>query len=129
LTAALADVAAARPALGPHLESGARWAAVALGAGAAVGLRLAAHGAIDALALYEPAAVVEEHGAIACPVTVHLAGDVTASVRAAFERFAVGHARCRVYFYDGLPPGFADPSQPCFERWTHETPSGFCTEF
>jgi carboxymethylenebutenolidase len=116
LTAALADVAAARPALGPHLEAGARCAAVAFGAGASVGLRLAAHGAIDALALYDPCAVGDEDGSIACPVTAHLAGDAASSVRAAFERFAAGHARRRVYFYDGVSPGFADPSQPCFDR-------------
>jgi dienelactone hydrolase len=73
LTAALADVAAARPALSPHLMAGARCAAVGFGAGASVGLRLAAHGAIDALAVYEPPAVVDEDGAIACPVTAHLA--------------------------------------------------------
>jgi len=116
LKAALADVAAARPALGPHLETGARCAAIAFGAGAAVGLRLAAHGAIDALAVYEPPTVVDEDGAIACPVTLHLAGDVASLARAAFERFAAGRARRRVYFYDGLSPGFADPSHPCFEQ-------------
>jgi carboxymethylenebutenolidase len=115
LTAALADVAAARPALGPHLETGARCGAVAFGAGASVGLRLAAHGAIDALALYEPSAVVGDDGAIACPVTVHLAGDVDSPVRAGFDCFAAGQARRRVYFYDGMSPGFADPSQPCFD--------------
>jgi carboxymethylenebutenolidase len=117
LTAALADVTAARPALGPRLETGARWAAVAFGAGASVGLRLAAHGAIDALALYEPAVVVDEDvDGIACPVTAHLADDAALSVRTAFERFAAGHARRRVYFYDGMPSGFADPSQPGFDR-------------
>jgi carboxymethylenebutenolidase len=116
LTAALADVAAARPALGPHLEAGARCAAVAFGAGASVGLRLAGHGAIDALALYEPAVGVDKDGAIACPVTAHLAGDAASDVRARFERFASGHPRRRVYFYDGVSPGFADPFQPCFDR-------------
>jgi carboxymethylenebutenolidase len=116
LTAALADIAAARPALGPYLETGARWAAVAFGAGASVGLRLAAHGAIDALAVYEPLAVVDEDSAVACPVTAHLAADCASSVRAAFERFAAGHAHRRVYFYDGLSPGFADPSRPGFDR-------------
>ena len=118
LTAAVADVAAARPALGPYLEAGARCAAVAFGAAASVGLRLAAHGAIDALALYEPSAAVdeEEDGAIACPVTAHLAGDAAAPVRAAVETFAAGQARHRVYFYDGTSSGFADPFQPGFDR-------------
>jgi carboxymethylenebutenolidase len=118
LTAALADVAAARPALGPHLEAGARWAAIAFGAGASVGLRLAAHGAMDALVLYAPSAVINEDvdAAFACPVTAHLAADAASSVRAAFDSFAAGHARRRVYVYDGTSTGFADPARPGFDR-------------
>jgi carboxymethylenebutenolidase len=79
-------------------------------------LRLAAHGAIDALALYEPTGAIDEDRTIACPVTVHLAGDVASSVRTVFDSFAAGHARRRVYLYDGMSSGFADPSHPCFDR-------------
>jgi carboxymethylenebutenolidase len=114
--AAVGATQSVRLALAPHLAAAAKTGVLAVGEGAALALRLAAGGTIDAAVVLDapPSLDAAAVGAATCPVSLQAAGPETGL--AALRPLLAERPRLRLHEYPASRPRFWDPAHHSFDR-------------